>query len=267
MLIVLSPAKKLDFESDWQISEQAGERPSQPVLLDDAETLIEAAQKLSAEDLKAMMGLSDNLANLNVERFKAFQTPFTATNARPAIDAFKGDVYLGLDAPSMSVEDREYAQNHIRILSGLYGVLKPLDLMQAYRLEMGTKFQSSRGANLYQFWDEKISQTLNHEFAAEAEAVLINLASNEYFKAVKQKSLKARVITPIFKDVKDGKARVVSFLAKKARGMMARYVIDERINQPEALKNFNVGGYNYDAELSDELNWVYTRPQPAPARG
>ena len=257
MLIVLSPAKKLDFES-----ENLRTDADTPAMLGQAKKLVKVAKTLKAEDLKAMMAISDNLAELNVQRFKAFKTPFTPTNARPAIDAFQGDVYVGLDAATLSDDDRDYANGRIRILSGLYGLLKPLDLMQAYRLEMGTKFASERGANLYAFWGDLISKALNKDIKGEEHQVLINLASNEYFKVVDQKALKAEVITPVFQDVKDGKARVVSFLAKKARGMMARYVIDNRIDNPEALKAFNEGGYTFKPDMSDANKWVFQRQQP-----
>lgn len=258
MILVLSPAKKLDFESENLASDDGI-----PALIKDAEVLAKEARKLKAADLKAMMGISDNLAELNVARFKAFNTPFTPANARPAIDAFKGDVYVGLDADSLDAKDRAFANDHIRILSGLYGVLKPLDLMQAYRLEMGTRFKNKKGANLYAYWDTKIAETLNADLAGD-DPVLVNLASTEYFKAVKQKALKARVITPVFKEIKDGKARVISFLAKKARGMMARYVIDNRLTDAEALKAFSLEGYHFDADASTDSQWVFSRPQPAP---
>lgn len=254
MIIVLSPAKKLDFESENMASD-AG----QPKLMAEATELAGYAKKLKAHDLKAMMGISDNLADLNVARFQAFETPFTPANARPALDAFQGDVYVGLDAKSLSEEDRAFANDHVRILSGLYGVLKPLDLMQAYRLEMGTKFKTAKGPNLYSFWDTKIADALNEDL--KGDDVLVNLASNEYFKAVKQKALKARVITPVFKEIKDGRARVVSFMAKKARGLMTRYVIDNRLTDPEALKNFTVGGYRFDEASSTDDQWVFSRPQ------
>jgi len=255
MIIVLSPAKKLDFESENLASDA-----EQPKLMAEAVELAGYAKKLKAHDLKAMMGISDNLADLNVARFQAFEAPFTAANARPALDAFQGDVYVGLDAKTLSEEDRAFANDHVRILSGLYGVLKPLDLMQAYRLEMGTKFKTKKGPNLYSFWDTKIAEALNDDLADDD--VLINLASNEYFKAVKQKALKARVITPVFKEIKDGRARVVSFMAKKARGMITRYVIDNRLTNPEALKKFTVGGYRFDEASSTEDQWVFSRPQP-----
>ncbi|NVJ71606.1 MAG: peroxide stress protein YaaA [Alphaproteobacteria bacterium] len=256
MIIVLSPAKKLDFESE-NMAADAGT----PKLMDDAVELASHAKKLKAIDLKAMMGISDNLAELNEARFKAFETPFTPANARPAIDAFQGDVYVGLDAATLSDEDRAFANDHVRILSGLYGVLKPLDLMQAYRLEMGTKFETPKGANLYAFWDDKIANALNEDLTGD-DPVLVNLASNEYFKAVKKKALKARVITPVFKEIKDGRARVISFLAKKARGMMTRYVIDNRIDNPEALKDFSEGGYRFDEQASTDDQWVFSRTQP-----
>ncbi len=257
MIIVLSPAKKLDFES-----ENLRPETDIPALLPQAKKLIKIAKHLKPEDLKSMMGISDNLAELNVERFKAFKTPFTPANARPALDAFQGDVYVGLDASTLSDDAREYANSRVRILSGLYGLLKPLDLMQAYRLEMGTKFASERGANLYAFWGSLISKALNKDLKDEDDPVVVNLASTEYFKAVDKKALKARIITPVFQDVKDGNARVVSFLAKKARGTMTRYVIDNEINEPEALKAFNEGGYKYQEDLSSEDKWVFQRTQP-----
>ncbi len=257
MLVVLSPAKKLDFES-----ENLKQDDGIPALLAQTKKLAKTAKTLRAEDLKAMMGISDNLAELNVSRFKAFKTPFTPANARPALDAFQGDVYVGLDAATLDDEARAFANQTIRILSGLYGVLKPLDLMQAYRLEMGVKFENERGKNLYAFWGDLISKELNETLKEDTSPVLINLASNEYFKAVDKKALTAQVVTPVFQDVKDDKARVVSFLAKKARGLMARYVIDNRITEPEALKDFNAGGYTYQADLSDAGKWVFRRQQP-----
>lgn len=257
MLVVISPAKKLDFES-----ENFASSSDVPRMLDQAEMLAKKAKRLRAADLKAMMGISDALAELNVARFKAFETPFTPANARPAIDAFKGDVYIGMDAPTMSGEDRKYANERIRILSGLYGLLRPLDLMQAYRLEMGTKFVTRRGKDLYAFWGNRISKALNEDFEGDEDPVLVNLASGEYFKAVQQKALKARVITPVFKEVKDGNARVISFLAKKARGMMARYIVDGRINDVAELKAFDREGYQYDSAASTATEWVFSRPQP-----
>lgn len=256
MLLLLSPAKKLDFESE-------NIRPDTdlPRLMSDTRKLVKAAKTLKAEDLKAMMGISDSLAELNVARFKAFKTPFTPANARPAIDAFQGDVYVGLEASTLSDEDRQFANETVRILSGLYGILKPLDLMQAYRLEMGTGFENERGKNLYDFWGDKISKIIDKDIMGHENPVVINLASNEYFKAVDRKALKARVITPVFKDVKDGKPRIISFFAKKARGMMARYVIDNRLEKPEDLKAFDVDGYTFQAADSTDDTWVFQRVQ------
>lgn len=263
MLIVLSPAKKLDFETDYL----APSRTDVPRLMTETEALVDQARTLTATDLKSLMGVSDAIADLNVARFKSFQTPFTAANARPAIDAFKGDVYVGLDAPTLSGDDRAFAQDHVRILSGLYGLLRPLDLMQAYRLEMGIRFQTQSASNLYEFWGEKITDLINQDVADQTAPALINLASTEYFKSVKPKQLTVPVITPVFKDIKDGRARVVSFLAKKARGMMTRHAIDARLTDPEALKDFRGGGYSFSAGDSDAKTWVFTRQQPAPGQG
>lgn len=258
MLLVLSPAKKLDFES-----ENLSSSSMPPRFLAQAKKLASKAKKLRSHDLQAMMGISEQLADLNVARFKAFKPPFTPANARPAIDAFQGDVYLGFDAKSLSEGGRKFANDHIRILSGLYGLLNPLDLMQAYRLEMGTKFENERGKNLYEFWGDRLAKAIDKDLKGHQHPVLINLASNEYFKAVPTKILKASVITPVFQDVKDGRARVISFLAKKARGMMARYIVDNEITDPEKLKAFSGGGYKYDVANSTENRWIFSRPQPA----
>lgn len=260
MLVVLSPAKKLDFET-----ENTSDAASQPRFLSQAKKLARDAKKLKSNDLQALMGISEKLADLNVARFKAFKPPFTPANARPAIDAFQGDVYVGFNAASLDDEGRTFANDHVRILSGLYGVLNPLDLMQAYRLEMGIKFKNERGANLYEFWGDRIAKAIDKDLKDHDSKVLINLASNEYFKAVPTKSLKAPVITPVFQEVKEGRARVISFLAKKARGMMARYIVDNRIDDPEALKNFTEGGYCFDADGSSGTRWVFRRPQPEAA--
>ncbi len=261
MIILLSPAKKLDFESENLRSDK-----NVPRLLKDAEELIYKASKLKASDLQAMMGISDKLAALNVARFKAFETPFTPANARPAIDAFQGDVYVGLDAGTLNNNARAFAHDHIRILSGLYGLLRPLDLMQAYRLEMGIKFTSQRGKNLYDFWGDKITDMLNEDLTLENKPVLVNLASHEYFKSVKTKLIQAPIITPIFKEIKDGRARVISFMAKKARGYMTRYVIDNKLKSVENLKKFDGAGYRFDAQSSTASQWVFSRQQPPPAQ-
>lgn len=255
MLLVLSPAKKMDFETDTMRAAH-----SEPRMMADIKILAKKAKTLKEHDLKAMMGISDNLAALNVARFKAFKTPFTTANAKQAMDAFKGDVYVGLDAETLGDEAAAFAQNTVRILSGLYGLLRPLDLIQAYRLEMGVKFANERGPNLYHFWGDKITDLINEDLGG---GELINLASGEYFKSVKAKNINGTIITPVFKDVKNGVAKVISFNAKKARGFMARYIVDNRIDKAEDLKKFTVGGYIYQADMSDETTWVFLRPEAA----
>jgi cytoplasmic iron level regulating protein YaaA (DUF328/UPF0246 family) len=254
MLLVVSPAKNLDYESPLST-----DKYSQPELLSQSELLIGECIKLSPADISSLMGISDKLAGLNAARFGQWSTPFTTDNARPAVLAFNGDVYTGLDAQSLSDNDFEYAQQHMRILSGLYGLLKPLDLMQAYRLEMGTKLSNSRGTNLYQFWGQLITDKLNQALVDQGDEILVNLASNEYFKSVKKKSLNAEIITPAFKDWKNGQYKMISFFAKKARGLMARYIIENRINSVEDLKEFAIAGYSYSEELSKGNDWVFTR--------
>jgi len=212
--------------------------------------------------LREMMSISENIANLNVERFKNFTTPFTTKNARQAIFAFKGDVYSGFELASFNEDDYTYAQDHLRILSGLYGCLRPLDLIQPYRLEMKTKLKNARGENLYQFWDERITRSINKELKKQKEPVLVNLASNEYFKAVKPKLLEGRLLNINFKETKAGKTRVVAIFAKRARGMMADYIIRNRIERSEDLKKFKLGGYQFDKDLSDDRQWTFERPQP-----
>ena len=242
MLVVISPAKKLDYSSSIEAPEL-----SQPALLDHAEELSIGLKALAPQDVSSLMHLSDKLGALNYERFQEWQTPFNETNARAAVLAFKGDVYQGLDADSMSAEDLHWAQDHLRILSGLYGVLRPLDLMQAYRLEMGTKFANQRGKDLYQFWGDVITAELNRVESS----VLVNLASNEYFKSVRKKDVNARIVTPVFMDKKDDKYKIISFYAKKARGLMSRYIIQNRITEIEQINQFNSDGYVYNAALSE----------------
>ncbi|MGB1263236.1 MAG: peroxide stress protein YaaA [Cognaticolwellia sp.] len=256
MLLVVSPAKNLDYESPL-----ATQRFSQPELLAHSEVLMKACKTLSPADISSLMGISDKLAGLNAARFGEWATPFTPDNARQAVLAFNGDVYTGLDAKSFSDDDFVFAQQHMRILSGLYGLLKPLDLMQAYRLEMGKKLDNERGSNLYQFWGDIITEHLNVALAEQGDNILINLASNEYFKSVKKKSLKAEVITPAFKDWKNGQYKMISFFAKKARGLMARYIIENQITDLEKLKAFDVAGYQYSPELSKNNDWVFTRKE------
>ena len=258
MLIVVSPAKTLDYESELPTL-----KTTQPRLLDDSEVLIERARQLSPADVSSLMKVSDKIAHLNVERFAQWQRPFNKQNARPAAFAFKGDVYTGLEIETFTDNQLKEAQQSFRMLSGLYGVLRPLDLMQPYRLEMGTKLVNPRGKDLYTFWGERISQWLNEDLEAQGDQVLLNLASQEYFGAVKPKALTARVIDTVFKDQKNGQYKIISFYAKKARGLMARYVIKERLQDPEGLKDFNLDGYRFDAVSSSENQLVFLRDEQA----
>lgn len=253
MLIVISPAKTLDFEAA-----PVTQKHSQPEMLEQSQLLIDDLRKLSAADIASLMKLSDKLAGLNMARFQEWQPPFNLDNAKQAVLAFKGDVYTGLDADTLDEAGFDFAQQHLRILSGLYGVLKPLDLMQAYRLEMGTRFSNVRGKDLYQFWGSRIREKLQAEQGL-ADGILINLASNEYFKAVEAKKLDARIITPQFKDWKNGQYKMISFYAKKARGLMSRYIIDNRISDPDQIKRFDYEGYRFSADMSKGDEWVFIR--------
>ncbi len=255
MLMVISPAKTLDYESPL-----ATETFSQPDFLDDACELVDQLKTLEPHQVSNLMNISDKLGQLNADRFQQWHTPFTPENARQAILAFKGDVYTGLDAESFSEKEFEFAQKHLRMLSGLYGVLKPLDLMQPYRLEMGTKFENTCGKDLYAFWGDRITGELNR-LLAEDDGVLVNLASNEYFKSVRKKDLKGRLITPQFKDWKNGQYKMISFYAKKARGLMCRYAIQNGITQADDLKGFNLDGYYFCEEQSDENSWLFLRDE------
>jgi len=257
MLALISPAKKLDFETDPTLDTH-----TQPVFLDKAEILVAKARKLSRAALARTMNLSDALADLNYQRYQAFKTPFTLANAKQAALVFNGDTYVGLDAKTLNEEDMIYAQDHLRILSGLYGLLRPLDLIQPYRLEMGAKFQPPRASNLYDFWGDRLTNEINEIVAAHDLSCVVNCASNEYFKSIKPKKLNVPVITPVFKEVKDNQARVLGLFAKQARGMMARHIIVNRLEKPDDLKSFNSGGYTYRKDLSDEFSWVFTRKQP-----
>ncbi len=254
MLIVISPAKSLDFEND-----PCTNQFTQSDFLEHSEELMQTLRQKSKEELSKLMSISAKLADLNYDRNQNWQGPFDLKNAKQAVLAFKGDVYVGLAAETYTQADFDYAQQHLRILSGLYGLLRPLDLIQPYRLEMGTRMENTRGKNLYQFWDDRITNTLNDLMENHEEKVLVNLASNEYFKAVKSKQLNVPVITPVFKDFKNGKYKVISFLAKKARGWMTSYIIKNRLEQVEDIKGFDVEGYTYNEELSSEQEWVFTR--------
>ncbi|MDO7903076.1 peroxide stress protein YaaA [Pseudomonas sp. K1(2024)] len=259
MLTVISPAKTLDYDTP-----PVTQRHTLPQHLDHAQILIEQLRDFSPAQIAELMHLSDKLAGLNAARFGSWTADFTPSNAKQALLAFKGDVYTGLDAESLSEDDFAYAQQHLRMLSGLYGLLRPLDLMQPYRLEMGTKLANARGKDLYAFWDTRISEWLNQALADQGDDLLLNLASNEYFGAVKKNALKARVIHVDFKDLKNGQYKIISFYAKKARGLMSRFVIQERIADPEQLKGFDVQGYYYSAEQSRPDHLVFLRDQPEP---
>ncbi len=254
MLALISPAKKLDFESEW-----IGDRCSQPTLLNESVTLAAILKDTPRARLKSLMKLSDKLTDLNYQRFQRFSTPFTPANARPAIFAFRGDTYTGLDADSLSQDDLNFAQEHLGILSGLYGLLRPLDLMQAYRLEMGTKLTNPRGEDLYDFWGDIITNACNDATKNHKNRNVICLASNEYIKAVKPSMLEGEFITCHFKEIKGGAPKVIGLFAKRARGAMARYIIQNRIEQPEKLKNFDIGGYQFQDSLSDDHNYVFLR--------
>lgn len=252
MIVVISPAKKLDFETPPPLSEF-----TKPESLKKTQQLITELRKCDAKKISSLMKLSDALTQLNMKRYKEFKTPFNLKNAKQAIFAFKGDTYVGLDADTMKESEIKYAQKHLRILSGLYGLVSPLDLVQPYRLEMGTNFACGQSKNLYEFWRSDITNQLN-ELLAE-EKFLVNCASSEYFKAIDTKALKGRVITPAFKEKKDGEYKMIGFFAKKARGMMSRYIIENQIEEPEELQKFNVDGYQYNKKLSGQDTPVFTR--------
>ena len=255
MLVLLSPAKKLDFAPIKHPPATA------PVLIEETARLAKTARQLSRAKIKAMMSLSDDLAQLNYERFQAFDVEKNA-DGFPAALAFAGDVYRGLEARTLKADDLKWAQEHLRILSGLYGVLRPLDAIQAYRLEMGTKLHTRRGESLYDFWGPRIAKSLKADLEGSKEPAILNLASDEYFKAVDLKALKAPVQTVKFQDVKDGKARSLFLFVKLARGLMARWVIENRVDRLEDVKSFNVEGYKFDPAASSEAAWVFKRPQP-----
>ena len=254
MLMIISPAKTLDFERPAPTAEF-----TMPELLDHAQELINILQEKESFDIAELMKISMKLADLNASRFREWQRPFTSGNAKQALFAFKGDVYTGLNADALDGAGITFAQNHLRILSGLYGLLRPLDLMQAYRLEMGTRLANPQGKNLYEFWGSLITEKLNRALKEQGDNILINLASNEYFKAVKRDKLNAEIITPVFKEKRGDNYKIISFSAKKARGLMSRYIIDNQIANPAFIKNFNLDDYAYNPTLSSGNEWVFSR--------
>lgn len=254
MLIVVSPAKSLYDHCPVQF-----EPFSQVYFLPEAEKVVSVLKKKKPAQLAGLMGISPKLAELNYQRFQAWTPPFTPENSWQAVLMFNGDVYQGLNAEAFTASEFETAQQQLRILSGVYGLLKPLDLIQPYRLEMGTNVSVARKKNLYEFWKTRITAKLNQEFSETGKKVLVNLASNEYFSAIDTKKLKARIITPAFKEHKNGQYQMVSFFAKRARGLMSRFIIQNRISDPEEMKAFDMEGYYFNNELSNGDSWVFTR--------
>ncbi|MFT7186020.1 MAG: cytoplasmic iron level regulating protein YaaA (DUF328/UPF0246 family) [Pseudohongiellaceae bacterium] len=252
MIFLISPAKTLDFESSSFTSEY-----TEAEFLNESQQLISIMRDYNWHGLHKLMGVSEKIAKLNVARFQDWVLPFTEKNAKQAVFAFKGDVYTGLAVETMTKAELNYIQSSLRILSGLYGLLKPMDLMQAYRLEMGTKVKTERLSSLYDFWGDKLTSCLNRELGVED--VLVNLASNEYYKSVQAKKIKSRIVTPVFKDYKGDKYKIISFYAKKARGLMVRYAADHQISDVEALKGFNYAGYYFSEEASSQSTWVFLR--------
>ncbi|MDD9338632.1 MAG: peroxide stress protein YaaA [Providencia heimbachae] len=258
MLITISPAKTLDYESPL-----VTDKYTQPELLAESEKLIKICRKLAPADIASLMKISDKLAGLNAARFGEWHTDFTPDNARQAILAFKGDVYTGMQAETFSDADFNFAQSHLRILSGLYGLLRPLDLMQPYRLEMGTRLTNTRGKDLYAFWGDIITTQLNQALAAQGDQILVNLASDEYFKSVNSKKFDGVIIKPVFLDEKNGQYKVISFYAKKARGLMSRFIIQNKLTKTEQLSDFNLDGYQFDENQSKENELIFTRAEQA----
>ncbi len=258
MLILLSPAKTLDFETPARTK-----KVSEPGMLQESQKLVTKLRSYKPKKLSELMSISDNLAQLNVQRFQEWQMPFPEEQARPCIQAFRGDVYVGLDADTLKLKDVQHAQKHIRILSGLYGVLKPLDNILAYRLEMGTSLKTRRGKNLYEFWGSRVTDSLNSELEQFSQPLVINLASNEYSKVVQQKNLLAPTVTPVFKDEKNGQYKVISFFAKKARGAMARHLVEKRSYTSDDIMSFDSMGYRFSEHDSSEGQPVFLRTAEA----
>lgn len=254
MIIVLSPAKTLDFESPISVRQH-----TQPQFLEDSAELVGRLRMLDPSAVSRLMSVSPALAELNVRRFSDWSPPFTITNARPALLAFAGDVYEGLQAQTLDEQALSWAQEHVRVLSGLYGLLRPLDLMQAYRLEMGARFVNARGRDLYAFWGESLARTLSAALSTHSHPFLVNLASEEYFKAVSPRALSVPVVQPVFQERRPDGYKVISFMAKRARGLMTRFAIDHRVDDPQALKGFDADGYRYCDQLSDQSTWVFRR--------
>ena len=258
MIVLLSPAKSLDYESPLLTK-----RATKPRFIENSSELISQLRKLSVGKVGKLMSISENLAQLNHDRFAAWEEEFTKANSRPAILAFTGDVYQGMELGQWGKEEFDVAQKRVRILSGLYGVLRPLDLMQPYRLEMGTKFTNKKGKNLYEFWGDSLTESLNADLKKSGSDFVVNLASNEYFSAIKKKQLAGKLITPVFRDEKNGKYKIISFFAKKARGMMADYIVRNGVTDPKELQKFKTAGYRFSKKESDDSTLVFLRKEGA----
>jgi len=254
MLFLLSPAKALDYETPAHVASH-----TQPLFTSQSAELIEVLKTQSPQQISSLMKLSDKLSGLNVARYEAWSPKFTAKNSKQAALAFNGDVYEGLNAKTLSEPDLQWAQAHVCILSGLYGVLRPLDWMQPYRLEMGTALATARGKNLYQFWGSEISNYLNERAAADASPVVVNLASEEYFKVVDRKALKPPVVTCVFQELKAGQYKIISFMAKRARGLMVRYAVEKKLNSVKKLESFDLEGYVFSPDVSEYDRLVFRR--------
>ena len=254
MIVLMNSSKTLDYENPAQISKNTG-----PEFLDDCQILVDRIRDLSLAEFSTLMKVSQKLAILNIDRFKNWQTPPTVANAKQALLAFKGDIYSAMEVDGYGTKEFDFAQKHVRILSGLYGILRPLDLIQPYRLEMATKLKTNKGKDLYGFWGTRINESLNTLIKQEKSGIIINLSSAEYFKAVKPKLLEADVITPIFKEYKDANYRVVAIYAKKARGLMCDYIIRNHLTRAKDLQSFNLDGYRFNPKLSADKDWVFTR--------
>ena len=254
MLAILSPAKTLDYQTPLTTN-----KSTQPDFNTESKELIATLRKFLPAEIGSLMKISDNLAELNHRRYAEWQSQASEDNARPALFAFKGDVYLGLDAQTLGARDINFAQKHLRVLSGLHGLLRPLDLIQPYRLEMGTRLATRHGSNLYQFWGNKVTDNINNALAQQTSKVLLNLASNEYYQVIQAERIEGRILNINFKELRDGKYRFVSFAAKRARGLMARYMIDNRITRPSQLRQFDVDRYAFNEALSRDDEWIFTR--------
>lgn len=254
MLLLLSPAKSLNFA----ISIHA-RNLTVPEFVDDTRNILAELKKLKPQEISQLMKISDKLATLNYQRFQEFQFPLTEKNSKPALFVFDGDVYDAFDVEKYSTQDLQFAQKHLRILSGLYGILRPLDLMQAYRLEMSTNFKVGKNKNLYEFWQEKLTNYLNDEIKTHREKIILNLASEEYFSSVNPQKINAKIINIIFKEKKGSEYKIIGLFAKKARGMMADYIIKNRIDEVEKIKKFSLTNYKFQPKLSDEFNWCFCR--------